>query len=70
MITELQRLNQPFYIINCLIKHNIYIDKYGSKHTGSRKNVQANIEVTYGKMRTNGVYRQGVTNGVYIQEGK
>ena len=46
------------------------IDKYDSKHTGSRTNVQANIEGTYGQMRTDGLYRQEGTNGVYKQEGK
>ena len=43
-------------------------DKYGSKHTGKRTNVQANIGGTYSQMRTNIVYRREQTNGVYIRE--
>ena len=43
------------------------IDKYGSKHIGRRTILQANIGGTYGKMRTDGVYRREGTNGVYIR---
>ena len=46
------------------------IDKYGSKQKGNRTSVQAKIGVTYGKMRTDRVYRREGTNGVYIREGK
>ena len=46
------------------------VDKFGSKHTGRRTNLQANIRGTYGKIRTDGVYRREVTNIVYVQEGK
>ena len=55
------------------------LDKYGSKHTGNRTIIQANIGGKNGKMRTDGVYRKEgtngvyileVTNGVYIREGK
>ena len=46
------------------------LDKYGSKHTGSRTNVQPKFGGTYGQMRPDGVYIREVTNGVYIREGK
>ena len=47
-----------------------FLNKYGSKLTGSRKILQANIGGTYRKMRRYIVYRNEVTNGVYIQKGK
>ena len=46
------------------------IDKYGSKHTVSSTNIQANIGGMYGQMRTDGVYIWEGRNGVYILEGK
>ena len=42
------------------------LDKYGSKHTGSRTNVQARIGGTYGQMKTDGLYRREGKNGVYL----
>ena len=33
------------------------LDKYGSKHTDSRTNVQSKIRGMYEKMRKDGVYR-------------
>ena len=47
-----------------------YVDKYGSKHTGSQTNIQTNIGGTYGQIRTDGVYIREGTFGVYIREGK
>ena len=46
------------------------IDKYGSKHTGSQTNIQANIGGTYEQIRTDGLYIWEGTVGVYTQEGK
>ena len=46
------------------------LDKYGSKHTGSQKNIQANIGGTYEQIRTDGVDIQEGTVRVYILEGK
>ena len=46
------------------------IDKYGSKHTDSQRNIQAKIGGTYEKIRMYGVYIQEHTVGVYIREGK
>ena len=47
-----------------------FLDKYGSKHTGRRINVQANIRGRYGQLRMDVVYILERTNGVYTQEGK
>ena len=35
---------------------NNNVDKYGSKHTGSQKNIRANIGGTYEQIRTDRVY--------------
>ena len=42
------------------------LDKYGSKHTGSQTKIQAKIGETYEQMRTDGVYIQEGTVGLYI----
>ena len=42
------------------------LDKYGSKHTGSQKNIQAKIGGTNERIRTDGVYTLEGTVGVYI----
>ena len=46
------------------------LDKYGSKHTGSQTNIQANIGGTYDLIRTDTVYIREGTFRVYIREGK
>ena len=44
------------------------LDKYGSNHTGSRKNVQAKIRGTYSQMRMDGVYREEKEQTDYTYE--
>ena len=43
------------------------LDKYGSKYTGSRKNVQAKIRETYRQMRTDGVYIREGTSAIHTR---
>ena len=58
-----------FYSYRLSIVVNLQgIYKYGSKHTGIQKNIQANIVGTYERIRTDGVYIREGTVGVYIRE--
>ena len=60
-----------YSICHLLVRLLIHtVDKYGSKHTGSQKKIQENIGGTYKRIRTDGVYIQEVTVGVYIRERK
>ena len=46
------------------------LDKYGSKHTGRKANIKANIGGTYEQIIMDGVYIREGTVGLYIREIK
>ena len=47
-----------------------FVDKYDSKHTGSRPIVQAKIGGTYGQMRTDGVYTRRNKRSIHTRRQK
>ena len=47
-----------------------FVDKYGSKHTGSRTIVQAKIGGTYGQMRTDGVNTRRNKRSIHTRRQK
>ena len=57
--------NRSSMVVNLRI-----LDKYGSKHTGSQKNIQVNIGGTFERIKTDRVYIREVTVGLYMKEGK